>query len=51
MTTTQNSKKADIIIGYMLNSKKQSKAETAAFAKTKEFKEIVKRLKEKNSCK
>lgn len=40
-------KNADELIAIMLESKKQSKAESAAFAKTKEFKKIYKRLNKK----
>jgi ABC-type Mn2+/Zn2+ transport system ATPase subunit len=40
-------KSADEIIRLMLESKKQSKIETEEFAKTEEFQEILKRLREK----
>jgi hypothetical protein len=44
MTNKPIFKNADELIALMLESKKQSKKETAAFAKTKEYKEILKKL-------
>lgn len=41
-------KSADEVIRLMLESKRQSKIESIEFAKTKEFKEMVERLKSKN---
>jgi hypothetical protein len=49
MTSKPIFKNADELIALMLESKKQSKKESEAFSKTKEFKEILKRLKEKKS--
>lgn len=40
-------KSADEVIRLMLESKKQSKIETQEFAKTEEFQEMLKRLREK----
>ena len=40
-------KSPDEVIRLMLESKKQSKIETEEFAKTEEFQEILKRLREK----
>jgi len=40
-------KTADELICLMLESKKQSKIETQEFAKTKEFQEMLKRLRDK----
>jgi len=40
-------KTADELIRLMLESKKQSKIETQEFAKTKEFQEMLKRLRDK----
>jgi hypothetical protein len=40
-------KNADELIALMLESKRQSKKESEAFAKTVEFKEIYKRLNKK----
>ena len=40
-------KSADEVIRLMLQSKKQSKIETQEFAKTEEFQEMLKRLREK----
>jgi hypothetical protein len=42
-------KNADELIALMLESKRQSKIESAAFAKTKEFQEIKKRLQKKTN--
>jgi hypothetical protein len=39
-------KSADEVIRLMLESKRQSKIETEEFAKTEEFQEILKRLRE-----
>jgi len=40
-------KTADELIRLMLKSKKQSKIETQEFAKTEEFQEMLKRLRDK----
>jgi hypothetical protein len=47
MTSKPIFKNADELIALMLESKTQSKKETAAFAKTKEYKDILKKLREK----
>jgi hypothetical protein len=44
MTTKPIFKNADELIALMLESKKQSKKESEAFAKTEEFKEIKRKL-------
>lgn len=49
MTSKPIFKNADELIGLMLESKKQSKKESEVFSKTKEFKEILSRLKQKKN--